>query len=451
MRLKSPRIPLAGDLTEDQRVALEGLPPLNIFRTLVHAPKALKGFLEWGNYVLSRRNALPAREREIVILRVGYLCRSGYEFTQHTRIALQQGVSVEEISAIKGSADAVGWSAADQALIRATDELHADQFISERTWAALSRTFRPEAAHGCGLHRRPVHPGFDDAEHLRGSARGGRDPRPGSGRLLTMAGRLEGKIAVVVGAGQTPGETIGNGHAAALLFARGGAGVLCVDRVEARAGVTVAEIEAEGGTAHSLIADISQAEECAGLVQSALDRWGRVDILLNNAGIGGGDGSAHPIEAKAWERILSVNLSGMLWTIKAVLPAMRDRQSGAIVNISSLASIAGGHQIAYEVSKAGVNRLTTSVAQSNARYGIRCNAIAPGLMDTPMAVSGIATASGRTVAEVRAERDSRVPLRGRMGTAWDTAYAALFLASDEARFITGAILPVDGGMGGRIG
>jgi NAD(P)-dependent dehydrogenase (short-subunit alcohol dehydrogenase family) len=266
-----------------------------------------------------------------------------------------------------------------------------------------------------------------------------------------MAGRLEGKIAIVVGAGQTPGETVGNGHEAALLFAREGAAVLCVDRVEARAVATATEIGAGGGTACAFAADISRAEDCAALVQSALDRWGRVDVLLNNAGIGGSDGPAHRIEAKAWERILSVNLSGMLWTIKAALPAMRAQQSGAIVNISSLASIAGGHQIAYEVSKAGVNRLTTSVAQSNARHGIRCNAIAPGLMDTPMAVSGIAEASGRTVAEVRAERDARVPLRGKMGTAWDTAHAALFLASDEARFITGAILPVDGGMGGRIG
>jgi NAD(P)-dependent dehydrogenase (short-subunit alcohol dehydrogenase family) len=266
-----------------------------------------------------------------------------------------------------------------------------------------------------------------------------------------MAGRLEGKVAVVVGAGQTPGETLGNGHAAALLFAREGAAVLCVDRVEARAAVTVAEIEAQGGSTFACVADISRPGDCADLVQSALGRWGRVDVLLNNAGIGGGDGPAHRIETKAWERILTVNLSGMLWTIKAVLPDMRARGAGAIVNISSLASIAGGHQIAYEVSKAGVNRLTTSVAQSNARYGIRCNAIAPGLMDTPMAVSGIAEASGRTVAEVRAERDARVPLRGKMGTAWDTAFAALFLASDEARFITGAILPVDGGMGSRIG
>ena len=266
-----------------------------------------------------------------------------------------------------------------------------------------------------------------------------------------MAGRLEGKIAIVVGAGQTPGETIGNGRAAALTFAREGASLLCVDRLAERAEATAGEIAAAGGVAFAFAADISRPDECAAIVQTALDRWGRVDVLLNNAGIGGGDAPAHLIEAAAWERILSVNLGGMLWTIKAVLPAMRERRSGAIVNISSLASIAGGHQVAYEVSKAGVNRLTTSVAQSNARYGIRCNAVAPGLMDTPMAVSGIAGASGRTTDEVRAERDARVPLRGKMGTAWDTANAALFLASDEASYITGVLLPVDGGMGVRIG
>jgi NAD(P)-dependent dehydrogenase (short-subunit alcohol dehydrogenase family) len=173
-------------------------------------------------------------------------------------------------------------------------------------------------------------------------------------------------------------------------------------------------------------------------------------VLINNVGIGNGDGPAHRLEEAAFDRILSVNLKGMWLTIKAALPAMREQGGGAIVNISSLAARAGGIQLAYEVSKAGVNRLTTSVAQSNARYGVRCNAIMMGYMDTPMAVSGIADATGRSTAEVRAERDARVPL-GKMGMAWDTAYAALFLASDEAKFISGAILPVDGGMGVRIG
>jgi NAD(P)-dependent dehydrogenase (short-subunit alcohol dehydrogenase family) len=158
------------------------------------------------------------------------------------------------------------------------------------------------------------------------------------------------------------------------------------------------------------------------------------------------------VEEAAFDRIMTVNLKGMWLTIKAAIPVMREQgEGGAIVNISSLASIAGGNQVAYEVSKAAVNRLTTSVAQANAKYGIRCNAILPGLMDTPMAVAGIAAARGEDQEAVRKARNARVPLGAKMGTAWDTAYAALFLASDEAQFITGVLLPVDGGMSSRIG
>jgi NAD(P)-dependent dehydrogenase (short-subunit alcohol dehydrogenase family) len=266
-----------------------------------------------------------------------------------------------------------------------------------------------------------------------------------------MAGRVEGKAAVVVGAGQTPGETIGNGRAMALLFAREGASVLCVDRVAERAEETAAMVAGEGGTASALAADVMKPADCQRIVDEAKARLGRLDILINNVGIGGGDAPAHRLEEAIFDRILAVNLKGMWLTIKAALPVMREQGGGAIVNISSLAATAGGIQLAYELSKAGVNRLTTSVAQSNARHGVRCNAIMMGYMDTPMAVSGIAQASGRSTAEVRAERDARVPLRGKMGTAWDTAHAALFLASDEAGFITGEVLRVDGGMGIRIG
>ena len=266
-----------------------------------------------------------------------------------------------------------------------------------------------------------------------------------------MAGRVDGKAVVVVGAGQTPGETIGNGRAMAILFAREGGRVLCVDRVAERAEETAAMIVEEGGEAYSFAADIVKAADCAKVVAEAQAKLGRLDILINNVGIGGGDAPAHRLEEGAFDRIRSVNHKGMWLTIKAALPVMREQGGGAIVNISSLAARAGGIQLAYEVSKAGVNRLTTSVAQSNARYGVRCNAIEMGYMDTPMAVSGIAQASGRPTSEVRAERDARVPLRGKMGDGWDTAHAALFLASDDARFISGAILPVDGAMGTRIG
>lgn len=267
-----------------------------------------------------------------------------------------------------------------------------------------------------------------------------------------MAGRLEGKAAVVMGAGQTPGETVGNGRAIALLFAREGAQVLCVDRDGERAAETAAMIEGEGGTAFSLAGDWTKPATAEAVAQAAKDRFGRIDILINNIGIGGGgDGPAHRLEEAAFDRIMTVNVKGMWLTTKAVLPLMREAGRGAIVNISSLAGIAGGNQVAYEMSKAAVNRLTTSVAQANAGKGVRCNAVAMGLMDTPMAVEGIAAATGQTAEAVRAARSARVPLGGRMGEAWDTAYAALFLASDEARFITGVVLPVDGGMSSRIG
>lgn len=147
MRLTQPRIaPLADDqLDADQKEILAPMAAtgrvLNIFRTLAHAPKAAKGFLAWGNYVLSRRNDLPAREREIVILRIGFLCRSGYEWTQHTEIGKQTGLTDEEIARIKAGPDAPGWNAADKALMQAADELHHDQFITNPTWAALKAHF----------------------------------------------------------------------------------------------------------------------------------------------------------------------------------------------------------------------------------------------------------------------------------------------------------------------
>jgi NAD(P)-dependent dehydrogenase (short-subunit alcohol dehydrogenase family) len=266
-----------------------------------------------------------------------------------------------------------------------------------------------------------------------------------------MAGRLQGKSAVVVGAGQSAGETIGNGRATAVLFAREGAAVLCVDRDLASAQETVAMIEKEGGKAFAFKADIVREAECKALVAEAQAKLGRLDILHNNVGIGSGDSSVQRLEEAAWDRIMSVNLKGMWLTIKHALPVMKDQGGGAIVNISSLAAIAPASIIAYEISKAGVNKLTTSVAALNARHMIRCNAIMPGLMDTPMAIEGIARARGEPVEEVRKVRNARVALGGKMGTAWDVAYAALFLASDEAKFITGAILPVDGGGSVRLG
>lgn len=267
-----------------------------------------------------------------------------------------------------------------------------------------------------------------------------------------MAGRLAGKTAVVVGAGQTAGETIGNGRATAILFAREGARVLCVDRRLASAEETAAMIEAEGGQASACEADITAEAACQALAAEAKRRLGRIDILHNNVGIGRGDSSLTQLEEAAFDRILDANLKGMWLTIKHVLPVMREQGGGgAITNISSMAAVAASNLVAYGLSKAAVNKLTHITAAANTRYLIRCNCIMPGLMDTPMAVGGRAAAQERVVDDIRAQRDAQVPLGRKMGTAWDVAYAALFLASDEAKFITGAILPVDGGMAAGVG
>jgi NAD(P)-dependent dehydrogenase (short-subunit alcohol dehydrogenase family) len=266
-----------------------------------------------------------------------------------------------------------------------------------------------------------------------------------------MGSRLQGKSAVVVGAGQTPGDTIGNGRATAILFAREGASVVCVDRNLASAEETVKMIRTEGGRATAFEADITREEDCHAFAQAALAAYGRIDVLHNNVGIGGGDAGPTHLTEDVFQRIVDVNLKGTLFSCKHVLPILRKQLSGSIINISSVAAVCSVGIVAYKASKAAVNALTHSIAIGNARYGIRANVIMPGLMNTPMAIEGISTARGVSKEQLIAERDARVPLGGKMGTAWDVAYAALFLASDEARFITGVMLPVDGGQSARVG
>jgi NAD(P)-dependent dehydrogenase (short-subunit alcohol dehydrogenase family) len=264
--------------------------------------------------------------------------------------------------------------------------------------------------------------------------------------------RLQGKVGIVVGAGQTPGDTIGNGRAAAVLFAREGAKVLLVDRELQRAEETAAAIAKEGGQAQCFAGDWTRAADCRAYVKACLAAWGRVDFLHNNVGTGTGDGPPADIAEEPFDRIMQINLKGCLLSCQAALPAMREQASGSIVNISSIAAIAYAPGLtAYKLSKIGMNMLGQQLALSNARYGIRVNTIMPGLMDTPMAIEGQARARNVTKADLRAERDKRVPLKAKMGTAWDVAYAALFLHSDESAFITGVALPVDGGQSARIG
>jgi NAD(P)-dependent dehydrogenase (short-subunit alcohol dehydrogenase family) len=264
--------------------------------------------------------------------------------------------------------------------------------------------------------------------------------------------RLQGKVGIVVGAGQTPGDTIGNGRAAAVLFAREGAKVLLVDRELQRAEETAAAIAKEGGQAQCFAGDWTRAADCRAYVKACLAAWGRVDFLHNNVGTGTGDGPPADIAEERFDRIMQINLKGCLLSCQAALPVMREQASGSIVNISSIAAIAYAPGLtAYKLSKIGMNMLGQQLALSNARYGIRVNTIMPGLMDTPMAIESQARARNVTKADLRAERDKRVPLKAKMGTAWDVAYAALFLHSDESAFITGVALPVDGGQSARIG
>jgi NAD(P)-dependent dehydrogenase (short-subunit alcohol dehydrogenase family) len=275
---------------------------------------------------------------------------------------------------------------------------------------------------------------------------------PGAAREDVM--RLAGKIAVVVGAGQSPGEGIGNGRATVLRFAQEGARILAVDRDLASAEETAALAANDGGECVAFQADVTREATLLAAMQEAVRRWGRLDILHNNVGVsvGGGDKPLDELTEEAYDRVSAINLRGTIMACKHAIPIMRRQGSGAIVNISSVAAWENTYPlVTYKVTKAGMIAFTQQLALQNAPYGIRVNCILPGLMDTPMAVDTRARASNRSRAEVAAERDAKVPLRGKMGTGWDVANAALFLASDEADFITGVALPVDGGALVKIG
>ena len=265
--------------------------------------------------------------------------------------------------------------------------------------------------------------------------------------------RLEGKTAIVMGAGQTPGPTMGNGRATAVLFAREGARVLAVDRDVGSAEETARLARDQGGEAVACEADVTDEASIQAAVADCMARWGRVDILHNNVGISvaGGDAAVTEITTEAFDRVMAVNLRGTVMACKHVLPVMCDQAGGAIVNISSIAAVENYPWVAYKASKSAMVAFTKQIAIQFAEHGVRANVILPGLMDTPMAVDTRARAWGRPREEIAAERDRRVPLRHKMGTAWDVAHAALFLASDEAGFITGAALPVDGGASCRVG
>jgi NAD(P)-dependent dehydrogenase (short-subunit alcohol dehydrogenase family) len=272
-----------------------------------------------------------------------------------------------------------------------------------------------------------------------------------TGVQTSVEDRLAGKTAVVVGGGQLPGDTIGNGRAAALLFGWAGAKVLVVDRHLERAEETAAEIDDSGGQALAHQCDITDEAQCAAMIAIAAERLGRIDVLHNNVGIGTHDGSPTKITEDGLDILLGVNLKGLIFTCKHAIPVMRPQGSGSIINISSVAAVSPFPGVGYKTSKAAVNGYTQSLALRLARDGIRANVIMPGLMNTPMAIDANLGYRNLTREELVAQRDRDVPLGHKMGQGWDVGYAALFLASDEARFITGVALAVDGGSSARVG
>lgn len=263
-----------------------------------------------------------------------------------------------------------------------------------------------------------------------------------------MPNRLQNKVAIVVGAGSV-GPGWGNGKATAVAFAREGAKVLCADVNLAAAEETASIIANEGGTAKAMRVDATRQSEIVAMVTACREAYGRIDILDNNVGIAEVGGVVE-LSEEAWDRVFAINLKSAFLTMKHVIPVMETQGSGSIINISSVASIryTGVPYTTYYTTKAGLNHLTRTTAAQYAPKNIRVNAILPGLMKTPMVehAAGLAQAyAGGDVEEMWRVRDRQVPM-GHMGEAWDVAWAAVFLASDEAKYVTGIELVVDGGL-----
>jgi NAD(P)-dependent dehydrogenase (short-subunit alcohol dehydrogenase family) len=257
-----------------------------------------------------------------------------------------------------------------------------------------------------------------------------------------MANRLEGKVAIVTGAGTVGNEGMGNGKATALLFAR----VVAVDLQRAAAETTADDIRSEGGEAIGLAGDVSRAEDVRAVVDATIERFGRIDILHNNVGI---ESTGDPVSTteEDWDRVHAVNLKGPFLMCKHVIPHMERQGGGAIINISSVASLRWSPvpYFPYHTSKAALNHMTRVIARQYAPKNIRCNVILPGMIDTPHVRHYYRDAPREEVERVMRQRDKACPM-GRQGSPWDVARAALFLASDDATYVTGAELVVDGGL-----
>lgn len=260
---------------------------------------------------------------------------------------------------------------------------------------------------------------------------------PSNATIPGDASRLDGRVAIVTGAGSRSAD-IGNGRAAAILLARRGARVLLLDADLQAARDTQTMIECEHHAAHAFRADVSNADACAAAVCAAVEKWGRVDILVNNVGIGGPAGSAVDLDLDAWDTALRINVTSMMLMARFCVPEMRKLGKGAIVNVASVAGLLGGTPgLLYPTSKGAVVNMTRAMAAHHGIEGIRVNCVAPGMVYTPMV-------AGRMTPEAREQRRKRSLLHTE-GTGWDVGHAVAYLASDEARWVTGVILPVDAG------
>ena len=262
-----------------------------------------------------------------------------------------------------------------------------------------------------------------------------------------MAGRIENKVCLLLGGGSSsPEGGPSNGQAVALTFAREGAKVAVVDMHLEAAQETARQIAAKGGEALALRADVSRHADVQAVVAETVKHYGRIDILYNNVGIEFRGGVVATPEAE-WDRVHDVNLKSVFLACKEVVPLMSKQGKGVILNVSSTASWRWGptEYIAYQSSKAALNHMSRVMARQYAAAGIRCNVIVPGMMDTPHIRTLYRDKTAEEFAAILAERDARCPM-GRQGTCWDVANAALFLASDEASYVSGVLLPVDGAL-----
>jgi len=266
--------------------------------------------------------------------------------------------------------------------------------------------------------------------------------------------RLKDKVAVVIGAGQSPGEEMGNGRATTIRFAQEGAAILAVDLSEDSARKTIDMMGDASIDAHPFRADVAKTETIKAAIDAAMERWGRIDILHYNVGISimGGPQTLDDVTDEIFDKVNAINLRGAIMACKFVAPIMRKQGGGSITLVSSMSAIETlTPLVVYRTSKAGMIAHMQLMAIHEAEHGIRVNCILPGMMQTSMSVDTRMRVSGRSREEIIADRNKKVPLRHQGGTGWDVANAALFLNSDEARFITGVALPVEGGTLVKIG